>query len=125
MLSTTTDTLAGTSIKSDGIVTSRSSSSTSVYTLELSQSSQLSQTEVNSRQLIDYHIKKIAKKSIHRIYPHSDTWSCEFCKVRDDKWGMEKHTCAGILKAAAVSSSGLNHSNSSSADFKIKEQQIE
>lgn len=95
-------------VKSDGIVTSRSSSSTSTSILESSQSSQ---TEVNSLQLIDYHIKKIAKKSIHRIYPHSDTWSCEFCKVRDDKWGMEKHTCAGILKAAAVSSSELNHSS--------------
>jgi hypothetical protein len=37
------------------------------------------------------------KESIFRI-GHSDTWGCKHCKIKDDRWFMEKHNCSGLQK---------------------------
>jgi hypothetical protein len=31
--------------------------------------------------------------TIHRIHPHSDIFRCDNCKLRGDKWDMQKHVC--------------------------------
>jgi hypothetical protein len=36
----------------------------------------------------------IIPKSIYRL-GHSDTWACHNCKLRGDKWFMQKHDCKG------------------------------
>ena len=28
---------------------------------------------------------------VHRVSPNSDSWRCDYCKYRDDRWGMAKH----------------------------------
>jgi hypothetical protein len=37
-------------------------------------------------------------KRIYRIHPHSDIFACENCRLRDDRWFMEKHDCRGSKK---------------------------
>jgi hypothetical protein len=36
--------------------------------------------------------------SIYRL-GHSDIWACHNCKIRDDKFGMQKHDCKGVKKS--------------------------
>jgi hypothetical protein len=35
----------------------------------------------------------VISKSISRISPHSDTWTCHNCNIRGDKWFMMVHNC--------------------------------
>ena len=37
-------------------------------------------------------------KRIYLIHPHSDIFACENCRLRDDRWFMEKHDCRGSKK---------------------------
>ena len=37
-------------------------------------------------------------ENIYRSYPHSDTWKCKNCNVRDDKWYMLIHPCKNNKK---------------------------
>ena len=36
--------------------------------------------------------------NISRVYPNSDRWKCDNCKVVDDRYAMENHDCSGSLK---------------------------
>jgi hypothetical protein len=36
-------------------------------------------------------------KSIYRI-AHSDTWACNNCRQKGDKWFVQKHQCRGLGK---------------------------
>ena len=38
--------------------------------------------------------ESVITKTIYRL-GHSDTWACELCKLRGDKWFMRKHPCKG------------------------------
>ena len=38
--------------------------------------------------------QSVITKAIYRL-GHSDTWACELCKLRGDKWFMRKHPCKG------------------------------
>jgi hypothetical protein len=35
-------------------------------------------------------------QSIYRL-GHSDKWACKNCNLRDDKWGMIKHSCKASI----------------------------
>ena len=37
-------------------------------------------------------------KRIYHIHPHSDIFACQNCRLRDDRWFMEKHDCRGSRK---------------------------
>jgi hypothetical protein len=54
--------------------------------------------------------ESIISKSIYRL-GHSDTWGCNKCKSKGDKWFMIKHVCKGASKSSIVISekSALNH----------------
>jgi hypothetical protein len=38
---------------------------------------------------------------IYRTAPHSDTWICEDCKIRGDKWFVMDHTCRGYVAGSS------------------------
>jgi hypothetical protein len=42
----------------------------------------------------DYPGDIIHTSSIYRL-GHSDTWACEDCKQKGDKWFMQQHLCSG------------------------------
>jgi hypothetical protein len=61
---------------------------------------------------------KEVKQSIYRL-GQTDTWGCRNCKIKDDKWGMQKYPCSGLLKTLAKPS-GLQsnqHNLSRTAKF--------
>jgi hypothetical protein len=41
--------------------------------------------------------ESIISKSIYRL-GHSDTWGCNKCKSKGDKWFMRQHICKGASK---------------------------
>ena len=43
------------------------------------------------------HIPSPPSVSIHRL-GHSDTFACENCNLKDDKWFMRQHICRGQTK---------------------------
>lgn len=46
---------------------------------------------------LDTEEDQVENKAINNIYRigKTDTWGCNNCNLRDDKWFMQKHPCRG------------------------------
>jgi len=50
-------------------------------------------TDKNITKSLDYNINSTNSDNLYRLYERGDTWGCNNCMDKGDKWYMLKHNC--------------------------------